>query len=1645
MQRWMNGGASVVAILLLVPVVAAGNWVTLQADGSLQWSATGPAQGAQVLVHGFDDQGISLSCELRALQLELIQAGEQPLVELTCPDEPLAGVAGGPALPVVRRMIATRPGATVTATVRTAAPVTLDLAKSGIAAPVQPMAAYYSTMRDPNYVPQYDAGAYARAAASAPDERVRITPVGIVRGYALQLVELRPVACDAAGNTLLVWPQMDVELSFAGGAEDAATVSRPAHLQGVVLNPPFDGGRDKARSQNYLIIAAPDFVGCAPLVQFVNAKTAQGYTVSVYAPPVGTTVGQIKTYIQSLWGTASEPDYILIVARGDIDTTVKTNVIGTYHATNPRDMHTDIPLVCMDGPGDWQPDIPIARFSVISAEQLQSVVDKTLYVEAGNYADPSYTRRAVFIASGESDAGAEPRQDYMINKYMVPNRIDVNKIYVASHGDGPDQLRDAVNAGTFLVTYFGHAGGFQSWASPVWGFPEIEALTNTNAYPLVVSLSCSPAQYYLAHYLSNPGLLEKWVLVPNKGAVAGYGPVVWQSPYTWVDWEHMYDFFLEAIYTNGTRELGPAYQAAARRLVTFYGPDEPISLDYTEEFYLLGDPTLQMPSPPPENYLLIVPPSYAGTAPINQLVAHRQSKGLNVITYTPPAGTTRDTIKAYIKSLWATTDRPSYILIAADTSGTGTSSATGIPHWTGGGSKAAATDLPYACMGTGDDWYPEIAIGRFPVANLTQLQAMVSKTVYVESGTADPNALRRIAFSVNSDTYSTGENTANAVISTYLQPNAYEGMPIFASAGGTTQHVRNAVNNGCLILTYMGHSGTGGWWEPAFNQSDVQGLTNANKYPLVLGWSCSTSHFEYTDEVYGETWVRQANKGAVAYISASQYIYWGSTEAWRPSGILEKAFFAALFEDDLWRVGPAWQAGLYRFCNEFGLPATPGGLPTQNLDIIRNFFEEFVLFGDPALQLPQPDGFRLEPTPAARQVCIPSENATLFSIVGRRFGSFAEPVTVSVDGLPAGATAAFSTNDVAPPFTTTLTVGNLPNVAAGTYNLIIRGHSVSKDEQASVLLTVSSQIPAPPSPTSPANDATGISRTPTFVWTTGAQTAESYVEVSTSSTFTTLAFSATLTDKTITLTAELNPSQMYFWRVRGSNGCGSSEFSTVWHFTTVTQRDYFTESFGTGQTFDLGNRTLCYIPDGSANYYRLCGPTATALPTDPSGGTVLTLSDDGNQPVTLTTPVKLYGATYSTIYVNSNGNITFNSGDGTSSETLTAHFSRARVAPLFNDFNPAAGGQVSVKKLTDRVAVTWLNVPHWNTGGQNTFQVEMFYNGEIHITYLTLSETDGIAGLSNGGGTPSDFAESNLSNAAACAQPSACCSGRTCTLLYESECVTTGGIFMGNGTDCEPNPCLPYRPGCVIISEVVQGAESGDCPRFIELTNTGVDDFAFFEGGLIVQTATSSDLTIDVDLTNVVIPAGESFVIASNAAGACTGAFPAIFGQDADLYTNAAFGYGDDRLILTDRNDASRILDMYGEFGVDGTGHPWEYTKSYAYRLAGCTCGFGRSFDPAEWFFGGVNGLAGLNSTELLLTLTTPGTHISSGACAGWRGDVDGDGDIDANDLSLLRPCLLGPDVAPHSECSAAQLDLDGDTDLHDLAELQLMATGSQP
>jgi len=199
---------------------------------------------------------------------------------------------------------------------------------------------------------------------------------------------------------------------------------------------------------------------------------------------------------------------------------------------------------------------------------------------------------------------------------------------------------------------------------------------------------------------------------------------------------------------------------------------------------------------------------------------------------------------------------------------------------------------------------------------------------------------------------------------------------------------------------------------------------------------------------------------------------------------------------------------------------------------------------------------------------------------------------------------------------------------------------------------------------------------------------------------------------------------------------------------TLASLGYFTEQFSSdADPFDLSNKAVIFTPTADGNSYDISVQEITSLPTDPVGGTQLTLADDASAFVSLNNQktVSIYGSSFPSFFVGSNGYITFTEGDIEYRAALSTHFAKMRISILFYDFNPAAAGVVSWKQLADHVAVTWQGVPGYGTTNSNTFQVQMYFDGRIRLAWLAIESVTGIVGLSEGLGLPADFQEIDFS------------------------------------------------------------------------------------------------------------------------------------------------------------------------------------------------------------------------------------------------------------------------------------------------------------
>jgi len=204
---------------------------------------------------------------------------------------------------------------------------------------------------------------------------------------------------------------------------------------------------------------------------------------------------------------------------------------------------------------------------------------------------------------------------------------------------------------------------------------------------------------------------------------------------------------------------------------------------------------------------------------------------------------------------------------------------------------------------------------------------------------------------------------------------------------------------------------------------------------------------------------------------------------------------------------------------------------------------------------------------------------------------------------------------------------------------------------------------------------------------------------------------------------------------------------------TVRPPDMFTEVFEQGS--DLQLLSVTFSPDGSVSYYEACRQRITEFPTEPNGGTYISLGDDDFAELILDEgkQVLFCGQWYDRIFVGSNGYLTFGQGDTEYVATLENHFALPRISAMFADLTPATAESISYKQLADRLVVTFQSVPlYGDKTAQSSFQIEIFFaDGSIRISWLELTGEDYVAGLSEGNGLPpAFFEESDLSSYAPC-------------------------------------------------------------------------------------------------------------------------------------------------------------------------------------------------------------------------------------------------------------------------------------------------------
>jgi hypothetical protein len=474
---------------------------------------------------------VSLSVSLPPLSITQQQLDGKMFSDLSFPEADIPTQIGAPLLPVIRELVEIPFGAEVS--------VSAEVIKSDYLYPqskVLPMQASESKSGPkPAFIMNEQYYNHNEFVTYQQDEtksnvRARIEMIGEIRGHRVALVEIYPVAYNAKQNVIEYASEMKVNLVFSGSnlllTEQMRNnyYSRPYDLMlkgvvknydGFILNPPPD------IPIGYLIIVPDEWVSnIQPLVQWRSRK---GYKVFVrtLTQVGGGTNSTVRNYILNAYNTwFVRPTFVLLV--GDIDKIGYWTGQGT-----PDNPPTDLNYALMTSP-DYLPDIDVSRASIANAQQLDSLVQKTIKYEQNQWINGTdWTHKALFVASadGGSHGVAEGTHRYcMARMRRAGYNVICDSIYTYYTSGAAALVTSILNSsGRAWLTFSGH-GGETGWADPgiSYSTSNVHALTNVDKVPLVGSYCCLSGNFAY----SSECFSEAWIRSGYRGAIANYASSV---------------------------------------------------------------------------------------------------------------------------------------------------------------------------------------------------------------------------------------------------------------------------------------------------------------------------------------------------------------------------------------------------------------------------------------------------------------------------------------------------------------------------------------------------------------------------------------------------------------------------------------------------------------------------------------------------------------------------------------------------------------------------------------------------------------------------------------------------------------------------------------------------------------------------------------------------------------------------------------------------------------------------------------------------------------------------------------------------------------------------------------------------------------
>jgi len=469
--------------------------------------------------------GFSATFSFNSIESQNVTTEKGMFSTLTMDNTYQAGNIGDPSLPTVNKLIAVPFGVKdVTVTVKNYTTTVYDLSEYGIST-VAPMQIPVRKDQKPEDIPfSYNEQAYnLRGFAERP--RYNFAIEGTMRGVQVGALTINPVEYDAASNSIRVYNDIEVEVSFADYDETVAygefartfsPMFKTVYSQffnGRAINDVYDEHPDLWQSPVKMLVVANRMFEEA-MQPWIEWKTTKGFYMDVHytdESAVGTTANSIKSFIQGKYAQDA-PTFIMIV--GDMNQVAPALTSGQTATSCVSDLNY------MSVDGDEFADMYHSRFPAETVAQFQAMINKSMEYEQLTMPDPSYLGNVLLIAGEDSGWGhtvGRPTIWYAQNYYYNTDHGFAN-VYAYTDQTGYTGCYNNLNTGVGFVNYTAH-GSNTSWAGPSLTNSDVNNLTNEHKYFLAMGNCCEAADWGY----SGACFGETMVRAENKAAYAYIG------------------------------------------------------------------------------------------------------------------------------------------------------------------------------------------------------------------------------------------------------------------------------------------------------------------------------------------------------------------------------------------------------------------------------------------------------------------------------------------------------------------------------------------------------------------------------------------------------------------------------------------------------------------------------------------------------------------------------------------------------------------------------------------------------------------------------------------------------------------------------------------------------------------------------------------------------------------------------------------------------------------------------------------------------------------------------------------------------------------------------------------------------------------